>query len=743
MIRFPITRASSAATRIAAIACTILLAQSSAAQEPSTLVGYSPFGYDTEATNGTFLRVDAAYNATALLRSDGRVFCHGSGSISDLPPPPSGLRYVDIAVSGTSIIALLSDGSVVRRAWETALETMALPALPPGVVYRDVAAGGCFVALRSDGQVDVFGNIWYGEDQVPPLPPGLVYTKVEAGSGRAMAIRSDGQLLAWGLNNMGQCNVPPLPAGMSYVAARAGFRHTLALRSDGQIVAFGNNADGQCNVPALPAGVTYTQVAAGNWHSIALRSDGQFVGWGSNWQINPLNLTTAPALPRRTSIAQIACGWIHCVVLLSNGKVLGWGNNNVFAAFLPGLPPGERWTQVSVGDQYTLAVRSDGALIGFGVNTFGQCDPPPLPPGVRYVQAAGGYMHSAALRSDGQVVCFGDNAFGRCNVLPLPPGLTYTKVVVSDTHTLALRSNGTVVGWGENSYGQCIAPMNYAGMYIDIDADHMRSMLLRFDGEIVLKGLYQSGPNAAEGVVPVLPTGMRYVEIAAGQGAAGALRSDGEVVEWPAAAIRRAFPTLPWGVYYVEIDSSADIMIARRSDGLIEYSAHGTIDPRYQLPDAPPLLPGTSYVEISSTLGQYGAARVGPTSTYVAYGHGCAGSRPASRLVPMDTPRIGREHVVHVLELPQNVAFVVFGWNRIQPLALDPHGMPGCALHVSQDGVALVVGQDGWAKSRLPIPNDPTLVGLRYHQQALILDSGANTLGAVVSDAAEGVIGHW
>jgi hypothetical protein len=213
---------------------------------------------------------------------------------------------------------------------------------------------------------------------------------------------------------------------------------------------------------------------------------------------------------------------------------------------------------------------------------------------------------------------------------------------------------------------------------------------------------------------------------------------------WPPASIRRALPNLPWGVYYVELDGSTELQIARRSDGLIEYATRGVIDPRYQLPEAPPLAPGTSYVELAANMNQFGAARVGPTSTYVSYAHGCAGSRQPARLVPMDTPRIGKDHVVHVLDLPHDIAIMVFGWNSTWPVALAPYGMPGCALHVSLDTAFFLAGQHGWARARLPIPDDPTLVGLHFYHQALVPDAAAgNALGAVVSDAAEGIIGHW
>ena len=58
----------------------------------------------------------------------------------------------------------------------------------------------------------------------------------------------------------------------------------------------------------------------------------------------------------------------------------------------------------------------------------------------------------------------------------------------------------------------------------------------------------------------------------------------------------------------------------------------------------------------------------------------------AARAGPMDTPRIGKDHGVHVLDLRRNnIAIMVFGWNSTWSEALDPYGMPGCALQVSLD----------------------------------------------------------
>ncbi len=69
---------------------------------------------------------------------------------------------------------------------------------------------------------------------------------------------------------------------------------------------------------------------------------------------------------------------------------------------------------------------------------------------------------------------------------------------------------------------------------------------------------------------------------------------------------------------------------------------------------------------------------------------------------------------------------------------------PGRDLHVNPAAYALLVGQDQQAVWNLPIPDDPQFVGVHFFGQALVLDPAAgNGFGAVVSDAAEGVIGHW
>ena len=60
-----------------------------------------------------------------------------------------------------------------------------------------------------------------------------------------------------------------------------------------------------------------------------------------------------------------------------------------------------------------------------------------------------------------------------------------------------------------------------------------------------------------------------------------------------------------------------------------------------------------------------------------------------------------------------------------------------------RQGVVLVSGANKPAAFTWPLPNQAALVGLHFHQQAVVPDPGAgNPLGAVMSDAATAVIGR-
>lgn len=594
---------------------------------------------------------------------------------------------------------------------------------------------------RSDGVVVVVGSNYHGQCNSPSWPPGVLPVSIQAVGDTSTALLSNGTIAIWGSPGWGVNNVPALPPGVTYVSCALGLEHALALRSDGQLVAWGLNQFGECNVPPLPPGVGYIAASPGRDHSVALRSDGTVVAWGGNY-VGQLDV---PALEPGETVFTISAGANHTVAQTTH-RVLQWGHQG-FSQIVFGLParvgglPVLRHVDAVCPNYNSLLVLSDGTVQAFGDNPFLQNNIPALPKGKRYLRVAGSPYHAMAIRSDGQVVAWGDNSAGQCNVPALPSGMTYTDLAVGSGHSVVLRSDGQALAFGSNTWGQCNIPTLPANVrYVEIDAGDPCTLLRRSDHAVIVvaaTGAYWLSSAS----FPAPPPGKEYRIVKCGRSGAAGLCTDGTLVHLPVTSTSVSFrplPALPFGVYYVEVDAGESGTSLRSSDGEVEVC--GYVD--WNADHVPPLDPGTSYVQVR-TDSRLVTARVGPTSTYVSFAHGCAGSQQAARLVPMDTPHIGKVQEVNICDLPQNVAFLLFGWSRTAPVSLTALGMPGCSSTVSTDGAYFLAGQNGMASYRLPIPNLPSLVGLHFFNQALVLDPGANPLGAVVSDAAEGVIGHW
>jgi hypothetical protein len=100
-----------------------------------------------------------------------------------------------------------------------------------------------------------------------------------------------------------------------------------------------------------------------------------------------------------------------------------------------------------------------------------------------------------------------------------------------------------------------------------------------------------------------------------------------------------------------------------------------------------------------------------------------------------------------MFDLPADAAWLVTGFDTTTssfgplPASLAPFGAPGCSLYVRDDLVALVVGAGNQATIDIVIPAWLGLLGVRFHQQALVPDAAANPLGAVMSDAMTATVG--
>lgn len=139
-------------------------------------------------------------------------------------------------------------------------------------------------------------------------------------------------------------------------------------------------------------------------------------------------------------------------------------------------------------------------------------------------------------------------------------------------------------------------------------------------------------------------------------------------------------------------------------------------------------------------------------SDWAAFGSGCSSSSgvPLLRAVGPMRPDLGSTFTAEVSSFPPaaTVAIGVLGtsnsaWNGSPlPLDLAPFGMPGCRQYVSADALGLLAATNGRAQWSLAIPAQGALLGLRFHQQALVLDPSANLAGLATSNAGSGVLGR-
>ena len=137
-------------------------------------------------------------------------------------------------------------------------------------------------------------------------------------------------------------------------------------------------------------------------------------------------------------------------------------------------------------------------------------------------------------------------------------------------------------------------------------------------------------------------------------------------------------------------------------------------------------------------------------SSYTSFGFGCAGAAGVPSLAAQSglTPRIGTPFAAEIKNLlAGRTTFLSLAasntkWGQAQlPLDLGFIGMPGCAALTSNDLLVVLQNLTGTAVWSTTIPNQSSLLGQIFYNQAFALDPSANVLGMIVSNGATGTIG--
>ncbi|MHC5065455.1 MAG: CARDB domain-containing protein [Planctomycetota bacterium] len=136
--------------------------------------------------------------------------------------------------------------------------------------------------------------------------------------------------------------------------------------------------------------------------------------------------------------------------------------------------------------------------------------------------------------------------------------------------------------------------------------------------------------------------------------------------------------------------------------------------------------------------------------SYTPYGKGCPGAVgvPELRASRNDLPVIGETFLTEVTNLP----FLTSGigitgrsdefWGKAAlPFDLSVVAMPGCFLYTDIRYTRTLLSRPGIGSWSTTIPDDSTLIGQSFYQQAFILDRSVPGLGAIMSNAAHGVMG--
>ena len=375
-----------------------------------------------------FVALDAGWEHTCALRSDGTVACwgesyHGQAGLTPdevdsleyaqgfrfrpeaVVDEPTGL-FAGISAGGEHTCAVRTDGTVACWGGYRYLQAVA-----PDGLFRAVAAGGWHTCvLHIDGTVDCWGlnDVGTRADNLLGLEgsplcrqrteygprycwsgggfdPDGVFSGISAGGAHTCGLRLDGTVACWGHGPGGRVDVPDDAASPSW-----GPFDTILCWTRPDSSGFPCAAPGDVGQADAPEGA-YTAIAAGGWHTCALRTDRTIACWGhGTQQVDTIHYGPGATVPPSSVMCRRTNGIVEfpCVV---------------YGEFGQAAPPAGTFTAVAAGWGHTCAIRTDNTVACWGDNVHGQADPPPG----EFTTITAGGTHTCGLRADKTIACWG------------------------------------------------------------------------------------------------------------------------------------------------------------------------------------------------------------------------------------------------------------------------------------------------------------------------------------------------